>query len=327
MFLDATTSISSFETFLNKIGFFNPNNERILAVEKPGEGNMNVVLRISTNKRSFIIKQSRPFVQKYPQITAPIKRIAVEYQFYNAVANKAIDAHIPKILAYSAANHLLILDDLGDCKDMSYLYNERRLDETQLQQLIAIVSQIHKSKPLEYPKNRELRLLNHQHIFVLPFLEESDFSLNTVQQGLEELALNYRTDEILKKAISKVGELYLAEGNVLLHGDYYPGSWMTKEDHIYVIDPEFSFMGFAEFDVGVLAAHSIMITMDVNCLQTIISKYPNKLDELFVAQVAGIEIMRRIIGLAQLPLERTIQEKNMLLEMARTLILNKSRKD
>jgi 5-methylthioribose kinase len=107
MYVDATTSISDFEICLNKIGFFDPKHEQILSVEKPGEGNMNVVLRIRTNKRSFIVKQSRPFVQKYPDIAAPIERIDVEYQFYKAVTNKAIEPHIPKILAYNADNYLL----------------------------------------------------------------------------------------------------------------------------------------------------------------------------------------------------------------------------
>ena len=323
MYLDANTSISDFGTCLSNIGFLDPKHEQILSVEKPGEGNMNVVLRIRTNKRSFIVKQSRPFVQKYPQIIAPIERIDVECQFYKSVTNKVIDPHIPEILSYNADNYLLILEDLGDCKDMSYLYAERNIRTSQLHQLIDVASQIHKAIPAAYPKNMELRLLNHQHIFVLPFLKESDFSLNAIQEGLQELALGYRTDETLKKEISKVGQQYLSQGNILLHGDYYPGSWMTKGDHIYVIDPEFSFMGFVEFDIGVLAAHIIMITMDLDGLQTVKSSYPGKLNSQLLNQVAGIEIMRRIIGLAQLPLQRSIQEKKLLLEMARVLILNK----
>ena len=48
------------------------------------------------------------------------------------------------------------------------------------------------------------------------------------------------------------GERYLAEGSTLLHGDYYPGSWMTVDDAVFVIDPEFSFKGFPEFDLGVM---------------------------------------------------------------------------
>ena len=323
MFLDTTSSISDFENCLNNIGFLDVKNEQILSVEKPGEGNMNVVLRIRTNKRSFILKQSRPFVQKYQEIVAPIERIDVEYQFYKAVKNKTIAPHIPKVLSYSKDNYLLILEDLGDCKDMSYLYDERHINIVQFNQLVDIASQIHKSVPKAYPENMELRLLNYQHIFVLPFLKESDFSLNTIQDGLQELAYIYRNDSVLKKEISKVGEHYLLKGDTLLHGDYYPGSWMTKGNHIYVIDPEFSFMGFVEFDIGVLVAHSIMITMNIDGLETIKNRYPEKLNNLLLAKVAGIEIMRRLIGLAQLPLKRTIAEKKLLLEMARDLILNK----
>jgi 5-methylthioribose kinase len=37
--------------------------------------------------------------------------------------------------------------------------------------------------------------------------------------------------------------------------------------------------------------------------------------------VAGIEIMRRLIGLAQLPLERNLEEKEYLLKTAREMVL------
>jgi len=323
MYLDINSSISDFKSCLNNMGFLEPQQDQILSVEKPGEGNMNVVLRIRTNTRSFIAKQSRPFVQKYQDITAPIERIDVEYQFYKTVTNKALAPHMPEILAYSEENYLLILDDLGDCKDMSYLYDDRIIETPQLHQLIDIASEIHKSTPTAYPENMALRLLNHQHIFVLPFLKDNGFSLDAIQDGLQELALIYRHDEVLKKEIAKVGDQYLSPGDTLLHGDYYPGSWMMKADHIYVIDPEFSFMGFAEFDIGVLAAHCIIMSMTMECLETIKKRYFGKLNEALLAQVAGIEIMRRLIGLAQLPLNRSIQEKKVLLEMARHLILDK----
>jgi len=322
MYLDVNSSILDFEMCLSIMGFLDLKEERILSIEKPGEGNMNVVLRIRTNTRSFIVKQSRPFVQKYQDITAPIERIDVEFQFYKAVTNKVIAPHIPKILAYNADNYLLILEDLGDCKDMSYLYEDRTMDSSQLRELIDIAAEIHKSKPTAYPENMDLRLLNHQHIFVLPFLKDSDFSLDDIQNGLQELALIYRHDAVLKAEIAKVGEQYLSKGDTLLHGDYYPGSWMTKANHTYVIDPEFSFMGFAEFDIGVMAGHIIMVNMNIDCLESIKNRYPKTLNANLLAKVAGIEIMRRLIGLAQLPLKRSIEEKKLLLEMARTLILN-----
>ena len=88
------------------IQFFQENkiinkNEKILEIEKPGEGNMNLVLRIKTNERSFIVKQSREFVQKYPQILAPIERVEVEAYFYKTIEkNKILSDKMPRILIF-----------------------------------------------------------------------------------------------------------------------------------------------------------------------------------------------------------------------------------
>jgi 5-methylthioribose kinase len=325
MFIDQQTPLSEIENLLRSKGFLSNNEEYITNVSKPGEGNMNVVLRIKTNFRSFIVKQSRPFVQKYQDINAPIERIDVEYQFYDAIAgNDLLNQHVPKILYYNAEDYLLILEDLGDCDDMSSLYDAKELDEGQLELLVNIAANIHNSKaPNNYPENKSLRKLNHQHIFVLPFMKENGFSLDDVQDGLQDLSIRYKNDDKLKETIKAVGDKYLSNGDTLLHGDYYPGSWMSKDNHIYVIDPEFSFKGFPEFDLAVLAAHAILITDDTNTLSKIVGIYPHKLNTQLLTQLAGIEIMRRLIGLAQLPLERSLDQKEHLLNVASNLILNK----
>ena len=49
--------------------------------------------------------------------------------------------------------------------------------------------------------------------------------------------------------------------------------------------------------------------------------YKGKTDNTLISKVADIEIMRRLIGLAQLPLKRTIEEKDYLLQLARKMIL------
>lgn len=284
---------------------------------------MNVVLRIILDERSFILKQSRPFVQKYQQIEAPVDRIAVEQQFYNVLQNEALAAHLPKILGYDEEEHVLLLQDLGDCEDMSYLYSDRSIAPVILEQLMSAIGHIHRTKvPKDFPQNLEMRRLNHQHIFVLPFLTDNGFQLNDIQEGLQELSMGYKQDEHLKSIIGEIGEKYLSSGDTLLHGDYYPGSWMTAEDHLYIIDPEFGFSGFAEFDLGVMTAHCIMATADERYIDLIFESYEGKAEKTLIAKVAGIEIMRRIIGLAQLPLERTLDEKQYLLTLARKMVLS-----
>ncbi len=318
---DIHTNTDEFQDFMYSKAWLGP-HEKIQTIEKPGEGNMNVVLRIASNQRSYIFKQSRPYVQKYQQIAAPLDRIDVEYQFYSAIQGKQIDDHIPKILGYDPNNYVLLIEDLGKCQDMTAIYESREVSPIQLQQMIQVLENIHQTHPpRQFPHNMDLRELNHQHIFVLPFLEDNGFQLDDIQTGLQELSLSFKQDDHLKAVVKDLGNKYLSKGNTLLHGDYYPGSWMQAGDHIFVIDPEFSFVGFAEFDLGVMAAHLIMASMKEELLENILQSYSIPHQELLVRQMAGLEILRRIIGLAQLPLSRTLEEKVYLLSIAKKLLL------
>jgi 5-methylthioribose kinase len=61
-------------------------NEKVESVEKPGDGNMNFTLRCRTsNDRTFILKQSRDFVEKFPQVPAPAERVLREAEFYDMI--------------------------------------------------------------------------------------------------------------------------------------------------------------------------------------------------------------------------------------------------
>lgn len=319
-YIDSNSSISDIQALLEQLNWIG--NESIKRVDIPGAGNMNVVLRIYTDQRTFILKQSRPYVQKYPDLPAPASRIDVEYQFYQSTKSTIAD-HSPEILGYSKDQHLMMLSDLGECEDMAAIYEERSIADTELIQLVDIAYRIHQSAtPDNYSLNTELRQLNHQHIFVLPFMEDNGFGLDDVQEGLQDISMPYKTNTSLKSIIKNLGDQYLSTGTELIHGDYYPGSWMRSANQLYVIDSEFSFVGFKEFDLGVMAAHMIMTTSDVEYLRKVINHYPTDLNKDLTQRIAGIEIMRRLIGLAQLPLDRTLEEKTALLKTAKDLVIN-----
>ena len=100
-----------------------------------------------------------------------------------------------------------------------------------------------------------LRRLNHEHLFVYPYSEKNNFDLNDIKPGLQLLAQKMRQDTPLKNAAIQLGKRYLSEGTSLLHGDYYPGSWLKTKTGLRIIDPEFCFFGPKEYDLGVLRAH------------------------------------------------------------------------
>ena len=321
-YISLTQTPADLTQWLLKKGWLSSKEGAVLSVDRAGEGNMNVVLRVRTAHRSFILKQSRPYVEKYQQIEAPLERIAVEHRFYQDVHGQAHQKYFPKVLAYDPKDFILLLEDLGNCDDMSYCYAGQALTSSQINQLIQIAKIVHSTRvDQDFPKNMALRELNHTHIFELPFREDNGFSLDEVQHGLQGLSEIYKQDIKLKEKVKQLGERYLRSGKVLVHGDYYPGSWMSSDDKVFVIDPEFCFVGFAEFDLGVMAAHLIMATMQFNYIDSIVEGYGENIDDELIRQIAGTEILRRLIGLAQLPLPWNLDEKAYLLQEARNLVL------
>lgn len=304
-------------------------DETIVSLIKPGEGNMNYVLRVDTGKRTFIVKQSRAYVEKYPLVAAPEKRVVTESAFYEKIsAEKKVQKFMPKLIGIDVENNLMVIEDLGNANDFSSLYDlNHQLKADELKELLDYLNGLHHSFQKTILDNElanlELRKLNHEHIFQYPFIEDNGFDLNTVQDGLQELALPYKKDDELKKQIALLGSLYLSKGKYLLHGDYYPGSWLKTADGIKVIDPEFCYYGSREFDLGVLIAHLYLAQQDENLLSIVVTEYDSYTDlnlEILNGFI-GVEIMRRLIGLAQLPLQMDLGTKKDLLAIARTLIL------
>jgi 5-methylthioribose kinase len=303
--------------------------ETIVLVSKPGEGNMNCVLRIETAARSFIIKQSRGFVEKYPQIAAPAARVLTEGAFYEKIAKSMeVQRIMPVLIGIDAVNNLIALEDLGKTNDYSVLYDlEQKITEEELLQLVNYLNSLHQGfqKTIVDGEltNTEMRTLNYEHIFEYPFREENGFNLDTVQEGLQELALPYKKDLALKQKIELLGSLYLSKGKYLLHGDYYPGSWLKTSDGSKVIDPEFCFYGLREFDLGVLFAHLYLTQQEESVIGLVKEKYHSygELNTPILNGFIGAEIMRRLIGLAQLPLKMDLKTKAVLLHFAKDLIL------
>lgn len=55
-----------------------------------------------------MVKQSRPYLEKYPQIPAPIDRIAVEYAFYQKInQHPMLTGFSPKIKGFDPMFHII----------------------------------------------------------------------------------------------------------------------------------------------------------------------------------------------------------------------------
>ena len=303
-FLDATDP-RAMSDYLHRLGWLAA-SEDILSAERAGEGNMNYTLRVRTNCRTIILKQARPWVEKYPHIAAPSERAIVEGRFYQLAATVPVVAEaMPQLLGLDEDARLLCLEDLGAASDFTSLYSGGSLGPGEMEMLLGWLAALHQAFRAYQHKsefaNRDMRALNHQHIFVIPFVPE--------------------TDSKFQREVTRLGEIYLADGDCLLHGDFFPGSWLQTCSGVKIIDPEFCFFGPPEFDLGVLLAHLIFAGSDGAELSNMLKLYGAGVHERLITKFAGVEIMRRLLGVAQLPLTLDAQAKKRLLERSREMIL------
>lgn len=321
-FFLAAEQDTSLAQYLTAKGWLTP-GEEILETEKPGEGNMNFVLRVKTNRNQFIIKQARPWVEKYPQIDAPIERIHTEANFYQlAQQHEILRDFTPKLLGTDPANYIMLLEDLGHGADFSHVYQKAQdFSQEELDTLISFLQHLHGTTfspeiKNDFPKNQALKALNHEHIFSFPYRADNGLNLDDIQVGLQALAAPIYKDSALKKVITALGEVYLGEGSNLIHGDFYPGSWLKVAGAVKIIDPEFAYFGRAEFDLGVFLAHLKMAQSAQHFQDSVREQYTKTatFDDQLLDKFIGVEMLRRLIGIAQLPLALSIAEKASLVE-------------
>lgn len=299
-----------------------------LAAAKAGEGNMNLTVRARAGAWSLIVKQSRPWVQKYPQIAAPFDRALTEGRFYAAVAEvPAVAAAMPRFVGLDPASRVLALEDLGAAADCTGLYGGDGLTDSELDALAAYLAALHGHAfapgTLAALANREMRALNHAHIFDLPYRGVFGGFLEGVAPGLAALAAEFAADAALVARVAALGQTYLADGPALLHGDFFPGSWLRSPAGLRVIDPEFCFPGPPAFDYGVCLAHLILADAPVEVRSRWLELHAAATGggPAEVLPWAGTEVLRRLIGVAQLPVPTDLAWRRDKLAEARELVL------
>jgi len=303
--------------------------DSVVNLSSAGEGNMNCTLRVTTISGSFILKQSRSYVERYPSIPAPTERIHREEEFYAIVRrDELIRSFTPEVLWSDHGNYLLALEDLGQSTDFTHIYRkDSHVSKRDIVCIAKVLSELHYRFNVrtmeERLPNREMRELNHGHIFTIPLMADNGIELDRFCPGLREGSEHLRHDARLKKVARELGEVYLEDGSTLLHGDYYPGSWLNTSKGFRMIDPEFCFFGHPEFELAVAVAHLKMAQQSDTLIKDLFIYYhfDRSFDGSLFTKFAGMEVIRRMIGVAQLPLDLTLNERLDLLEEARTWVL------
>jgi 5-methylthioribose kinase len=309
--------------YLDGRGWLAP-GETVRGCERAGEGNMNLTLRVRTDRRSLVVKQARPWVEKYDHIAAPWERGESERWFYERVAAiPEVAAHMPRLLAADGGARVLLLEYLDGAHDLTGTYAGSPLEPGEIDRLARVLRALHDGTAADPPRpsfNRAMRELNHLHCFVVPLDPGNGLPLDRFEPGLAGAAGALAADAALRAVVDDLGRRYLGAGGPLLHGDWFPGSWLRTAAGLRVIDPEFCFQGEREIDVGCGLAHLVLARIAPEAARRFLDAY-GPCDEVAVARYAAVEIVRRLIGVAQLPIAPTRGWRAALLARARDAAL------
>jgi 5-methylthioribose kinase len=219
-------------------------------VEPAGDGNINWVRRVRAGDRSFVVKQARPALERFPEYEAPTERIVCEARYYDAV--RALDAErvCPAVLHFDEAARVLVLEDLGEVP---------RLDAADVgaaARIARFLGAVHAATSGDaslagrFP-NDGMRRLHGDHIFVLPFAP-NDFPLpDPVRARAESIWRDGRAAAIG----AELYERYLAPAGALVHADVQPGNVLCARRGAVLLDAEIAHAGDPAFDLGTLFAH------------------------------------------------------------------------
>jgi 5-methylthioribose kinase len=292
-----------------------------------GEGNMNFTYRISTEcGQSFIIKQSPPFCAKFPSIPAPEKRIHSELQYYGLTdTNDNLREYSPTILGFDEQNLIAYMTDLGSGQDYETLYDLKspRLAAETREQLVHYLKNLHSLDTSNNPsfKNTEMRRLNADYIFKLPFdAKNTAINLDDITDGLQAEALKFKNNKEIRRMSQELEKSYWQDTTTLIHGDYYPRSWLETDKGLFVIDPEFSFYGVPEFDLSVYLAHMSMCN-DFNMNYLAVKNHYGDYNEELLSKLIAVEIFRRVMFVSQLPLHNSLKFKKELLDRSKEALI------
>ena len=300
--------------YLEGLGLLSPGEP--VCVEPAGEGNINWVRRVrsTARERSFVVKQARPALERFPEYRVSTQRIEFEARWYETVARFDREGICPRVHHFDSQRKALVLEDLAGAESLDGLLarggDASRVAAALGRFLGAVHAGTRDPALASRFSNAEMRHLHGEHIFALPF-RGSDFPLSpAVKQYAQAIA----ADADLRRRIDAAHARYLELAIALVHGDVQPTNVLVAAGGPKLLDAEIAHVGDPAFDVGQLAGHlwlRVLARGDARAAAPAVSalwaSYSAALGgalQVFFSDAlvhAGIEMLRRTLGAARIP--------------------------
>jgi len=266
-------------------------------VDEVGDGNLNFVFVLRGPVGTLCIKQAPPYVRCVGE-SWPLTqdRVRIEAAALTEEA-KHCPQHVPAIyladgpmcliaMEYIASPAVILRKALirGDIFPLFPSHIATFLAETFFHtSLLALPSDAFRAQAIAFT-NVEMCRLTEQVIFTDPYFA-AEFNRHTSPQ-LDAEAVALRDDADAKAAAARLKCIFIEKQQALLHGDLHTGSIMIDQERMYVIDPEFAYVGPIAFDVAKILANLLLAFFAATGHQTTLSSREGQKSWLLDAVVA-----------------------------------------
>ncbi|HCD52583.1 MAG TPA: hypothetical protein DEQ34_09055 [Balneolaceae bacterium] len=322
-FLDID-NIENTTQYLRTVGWLEQ-GDSVSEMERLDHSVMNYVVRVIPDRApAFVLKQSRPWIENFPEIDAPVFRSRVEFRF-SELAHQTTDLQkfIQMEYEYDEISFMLKMKEFQNAESLADAYGAKNeisiSDIDQVLEFLATVNGL--SGYNSFPRNMEMRRLNHHFAFVAPYTRFTEFELDDTQEGLADLKKIVTGNISLKHKVISLGEKYLQGGNTIQHGNLELSNILRVGESIKIVDSEFAFQSVPEWDAAVFMAHLYLSDSPSSIIEYFTDNLNFKrFDHTAFFGFAGIEIISRLLGLCQLPVTFSIDQKEELIKKAIHLI-------
>jgi 5-methylthioribose kinase len=284
-------------------------------VTPAGDGNINWVRRVQDDRsgRSWIVKQARPALERFPEYAAPTERIVFEARYYEVVSPVDSDAVCPRVLDFDEAERVLVLEDLGDAGRLDQALGAGAPPLAAVTTLAAFLGRVHAATrgnaAALAPRfaNDGMRRLHGDHIFHLP-VRPNDFPL---PPRLRARAEDLWEDGALRALADAAYARYLEPRGALVHADVQAHNILLCREGPKLLDAEIAHVGDPAFDLGSLVAHLSVLALArrgaadaAPAVDAAWGAYHaaegGAVRFVEVVRYAGLELLRRTIGAARI---------------------------
>jgi 5-methylthioribose kinase len=233
-------TVDNARDFLHQCGWFDENPRHI---ELLAGGVSNIVLRVETPRRCFVLKQSRPQLRTRDAWFSDLERVYREQEVMQALEPLLPKDTVPEVLFVDRANFVFAMAHAPrNAKVWKQELLNGEIDYSVGERTGVILGRIHEAT------SRAPRLIE-------PFADRAVFVQLRVDPFYRRI--QERRPEVAD-AVEPIIQRMMTAREALCHGDYSPKNILTHEHGFTLVDYETAHWGDPTMDIGFFLSHLLL---------------------------------------------------------------------